>query len=771
MPGALQTARFMKFPCTVLVAISITAQAWSQSRNANTDNYAELRGKVVEKSKQLRATVGIEADIANGPNDTSLALAIVELFLVSAEWDYRHPRELAQVIGEWKPAADSAASIARELPLRELRDCLDILNSAWDRWESKRSTVYRPVANLVSQECRIENGYYRANGQIIFPYSILWLPLSVDQTFSQFENSYLHPAFLLPSKPRISQGQLDWYRSQLNDLAQAHRGAYLFLGHVMPDWALQSTPDLALGKTRFVQYDIDHPAAESHWTELFTTMGREFRGHPAALKNCLLANEPHWFFSECGWVTSPWSDRTQGRFRKWLQTEHGTIEILNRRYKSRFRNFDEITVSFPVPGTLQGTSMWYDMSRFNMHRVSEWFSSLTKQINSLDPAIQTHIKLPAALLLDTPHSHGIDWYKLARHQAILGIDCTTTSLGGISDGFAEPQASQYSIDWVSSLFALDFMRSIEPNKLIFDSEWHGVSNIHWRNPDLTPEYLRNALYLHHVAGMGMIQAWYWGREADGRPLDRNLDEFFGSLATQPRILHEFVRTMLQLNEQSETIANFAVAPRPIGLLYSEDAAICDSDYLPQLARVYQSLKFLGVGICIVPCDDLGKLTDSIKVLVVPPTRQIQDSQMNQLKTVSQTTKLLFVGNEQFQNGVYGEPLRDNGEAWWRKLPKVPMGSPEQMFGRFCIELRDLAQNACAIDEMNEPIFGLLQSTSEAGGKTRVFLANVGTNELRCRLRGARPSRDLLSDTALDSGQLVLEPLGIRLLETSVLPTR
>ncbi len=760
------------FTCTVLLALSIAAPAWSQSRDATAEGYVELRRQVIEKSKQLREIVGSEADLQKGPNDALLALSVADLFLMGAEWDFQHPLELAQVIGAWKPAADSADSIAHELPLRELRDCLAILNDALDRVNSARSAKYRSAVDLTSTSCRIENGYYRTDGRIVFPYSILWLPLAADRTFSQFENSYLHPAFLHSSKPRISQGQRDWYRSQLDEIGSANRAAYLFLGHVMPDWALQSTPELARGSTRFVEYDIDHPAAESSWKELFSTMGSEFRGHPAALKNCLLANEPHWFFSECGWGTSIWSDRTQSRFRKWLQSEHGTIEALNRRYKTHFRDFDEISVDLPISIKLQGTASWYDMSRFNMFRVRAWFAIVIETIESLDSEIQTHIKLPASLLLDTPHTHGIDWYGLGRQQGILGIDCTTTSRGGISDSFAELSPTRpYSIDWVGSLFALDFLRSIEPNKLIFDSEWHGVSNIHWRNPDLDPAYLRVGLYLHHVSGMGMIQVWYWGREADGHPIERNQDEFFGSLATQPRILNEFVRTMLQLNLHADAIACFGGGLRQIGLFYSEDAAICDPQYLPQLSAIYQSLKFLGLGVRIVPCEDLGQAAESIKVLVVPPTRYIQDSHLSQLKTVSQTIKLLLVGDEQFQYGVYGEPLVSDGDMWWQAFPKVSPGSPEQMFGGFCSELADQLRDAAVVGETGEPVFGLLQWTSEAAGQTRVFLANVGTSEMHCRLRLSGSVREILSGTKLESSQLVIEPLGIRLFEVSVTPER
>ncbi len=118
--------------------------------------------------------------------------------------------------------------------------------------------------------------------------------------------------------------------------------------------------------------------------------------------------------------------------------------------------------------------------------------------------------------------------------------------------------------------AYDFFKSISPEKLLFDSEFHGLSTVHWRDPDMTPEYVRCIYWLAHLHGMGMNSTWYWSRDADGSPKRQCIDAFHGSTLTQSRVLDAVGRTMKELNAFAPEIVAIATRPKQIRLFLFGD---------------------------------------------------------------------------------------------------------------------------------------------------------------------------------------------------------
>ena len=280
------------------------------------------------------------------------------------------------------------------------------------------------------------------------------------------------------------------------------------------------------------------------------------------------------------------------KFRTWLAERHGTVATLNRLWKTDFSSFEDVTLTTPIDTKLRGAPIWYDWCRFNMHRVSDWFSFLRNETKTHDPAAKVHIKLIPEHFTQGARSHGLDFETLVRLQEIIGCDATTTNaptwLENVDDWI-----DRYACNWRNLSIGYDFFRSISPKKLLYDSEFHGLSSVHWRDRDLTPDYVRCIYWLAHLHGMGMNETWYWSRNADGSPKNQCISDFFGSNLTQPRVMNAFGRTMKELNAFAPEMVALATRPKRVRLFYSEASAIQQAAYMDHVHETYKAFYHQG----------------------------------------------------------------------------------------------------------------------------------------------------------------------------------
>lgn len=554
--------------------------------NCNISDTPKLEGKstfvskkslIQEKMQSLNQAMDKANSAGIDTGHEAIAIKTAEYFLTFADWDKQNQAALLNAVKQWyRINATRATSIARELPDFELNQVIEILDDALltlrtacnQPGSRKKSVLFSDFDMPV-----MRNGYFEKDGQRIYPWSMNWAPVSAAPYFSQFTSAYVNLAKLKNEFTGVTPQQKTNFKRKLDKLSSGGQLLYFFLGHGRPPaWARQQHPEITEGARHFTKYDIDHPKIRQWWDMVLKGLVPEFSRHPKSTHIYLIANEPHWFTASNSWDTGSVSRYTLNKFKDWLKNKYTTIDALNATWGKQYGSFNKVNFTVPVANELKSTADWYDWMRFNMDRSSEWFQFLCDSIKKYDPAAMCTIKVVAGTLSEQKfeRDHGIHREKISQLQAVNGVDTKLETSGGIG---GSQTLGEYALHWQEMAFNYDFMKSVSPQTMIFDSEWHGFSNVHWRHLDLPRDYIHSALWLSHIYGLGMTEAWYWAREENGSIKKRSISSFVGSLLTQPRVLNSYAQTMLEINNHSAEVEALLEQPKNIHILYAEEAAI------------------------------------------------------------------------------------------------------------------------------------------------------------------------------------------------------
>ena len=647
---ARQTPRRMRQALASAALIVCACRA--QAPGAEGD-CASLRRQAVQRLAALTELTSRAAAEGIDVARERVTITTARLFLKYADWDAAHPAELRAAIGGWWRVRKQAERLARELPARELRDVQVMLAEACRELAEvrRRPGSRRAVPSTDVSDLAVAGGYFRYRRRPVFPSSFVWMPddEQLNRAYGRIGGTYFHQAHLQPDGKTV--------RLRYRPGGPGEPMGYVFLGHTrMPKWVLREHPDIAIGSRHFTPYDIDHPAAREIWRSVLAAAVPRLAGRKVSQGGYLLANEPHWFSAKGEWATGPVSKYTRAKLRAWLKDRHKQIGTLNALWGTKFASFADVSVEVPIDANLRGTPKWYDWCRFNMHRVTEWFAFLKAEIRRHDPAAKVHIKLIPGHFAYGSRSHGLDFEALLGLQEIIG--CNAKVINAPDRITLDDWSDRYACNWRSLAMPYDFFRSVSPGKLLFDSEFHGLSTVHWRDPNLPPEYVRCIYWLAHMHGMGMNQTWYWGRNVDGSPKTQSSSGFHASNLTQPRVLNAFGRTMKELNAFAPEVVALATQPRPIRLFYSETAAIQDAAYMDHVFGAYRMLYHAGIPLGFVTGSGLAEATArelrSWPVVVVTHANHVTAADRKALtRYLSQGGTVVLSGLGSLQGDEYG----------------------------------------------------------------------------------------------------------------------
>lgn len=145
--------------------------------------------------------------------------------------------------------------------------------------------------------------------------------------------------------------------------------------------------------------------------------------------------------------------------------------------------------------------------------------------------------------------------------------------------------------------AYDFMKSVSPDKVMFNTEGHMLSTGKYRDLYQTKEYARGNYWLATIHGLTATQTWYWCRREDGS--SRGHSDSNGYAASnnhQPRIVNEVHATMIDLNSVSDYIMSFQRQRKPLRIFYTKASSINKAEHMNDVLRIYEKLNFSGLPI-------------------------------------------------------------------------------------------------------------------------------------------------------------------------------
>lgn len=743
----------------------------------------DKRALLDQKVEEAKAA-GVSVDYAQVSQTT------IRLFSeVFAPWDRANPEVVKQMydavyFGRFDPVGPEG------LPFDELVDCLDVADAAIAQLQQQidGEINLQSPPDFAQSTLKLNGTHYQLNGNKVFASKFFWQPNEEDvmQAYGRSGEGYLSVQHL-ETETKIKNWSKSSLRNNIQTQANQNRSPIqFFLGHIVPPsfWLRQDYPEAFEGSRIFTDYDIDNPNTKLWLSHLFSeqlTSAIEPLGDTERVH--MIANEPMFSIREGGVESSRGvSDYTMDKYQDWLTEKYATISNLNAVYGTSFTSFAEVksTYTIPLPLSYQGGPVWYDWNKFNLDRGNEWFQFLHDGIHAVDPYAKTHVKVMGERSIHTPYQdEGLDFEFITNLVDMPGSDAQMSSFAADWDlRHEQGWRERYSLEWRAQSIMLDFMKSIAPNKHMYDSEWHNLSGSRWRDFHMSPEYVRATFYLGITHGLGSVTTWVWNRKADGA-IDPRAD-FIGTSVTQPIQLDAYGRAWKEINAHGNVALSLTPTQRHFMVYYNKDAAIQDSEYTFHMSQMYEALKLMNVAVGFVTPSTLGTLDKSSQVLFVSPTQYIADAELTALQSFAQAGgKIVMLNHEQYDNfaktevGVSRLSGTEVSTFYATKLDEVlPMMKDFEANLSSIKPHQDITVSAT--DASQNSVYGvLLNQTKQADGTINISLINTSQETAYVSLHSTLgyPSDllDLITSNNLPL-PIVMPPMDVKLINLTLADT-
>lgn len=456
------------------------------------------------------------------------------------------------------------------------------------------------------------------------------------------------------------------------------------------------TKSVYAGGRLFVSYDIDNPDIQSSLETILNTAIPEYNKVATSKLGYLLANEPHFATIEKEYFTpnttgnqqkkcdkSPTCNNnlisyyTIKKFEAYLKDLYGDSSVgLLKLNKNWFGNntanyltsyaaisgtyeankVANYAIDFPIKNSEVGTPKAYDWFTFNNQRVTHWFQSLHDIIKKHDAKARTHIKLiPLFFSSKETRDAGLDFEALQEIQEMIGNDADTNQ--ELMNGKHERWRDRYNFNWAEMAMDFDFLSSVKPNAINYNSENHYISTNQFRDLYLTPTYVRSAFWLAYTLGEDISQIWYWPRETDASIRKSSIGKdngYAASLIHQPAIVNEVGNIFYDLNAYASDMYKIQNSIKSIRVFHSETTAKNVVGHMEHTLDVYEKLFFDGMQVGFAT-ERIIKKQDNKNwdVVVVYNTPFVTNAEKQALQTYLNHGGTIILDDKSLKKNQYG----------------------------------------------------------------------------------------------------------------------
>lgn len=624
----------------------------SQSLEKEAKSKIETLEKLIKKAEKH----GIDA------LKEKTTVRTAEIFLKFADWDEKNVEENRGYFKKVPLYKKNALEMAENLADFERKDVILMIDEATDYLQllidKKVFRAYSPHVDWT--KVKVDGDQLTYNDRPVFVTDYTWKPETnkLTEYHGNQDGFFITPPYVINEsgtiQPRI-----------LNNLKEKQDGSlgFIFMNHKgVPKWANEKYgPNFSMREDTYTAYDIDNPGARELQKKLIKGTVPYMAGKNFSQLGYMLCNEPHFFTQKTGskvaWASGPVSGFTIKKFKIWLKDKHQNIETLNTAWGSEFKSFNDVSIEIPIDTSLKGTPKWYDWSLFNMYRVTEWYKFMKSEILKYDSEAKVHLKIMPSLWTENKRVHGIDFEELTEMSGIVGNDSGADH--NRMWGPPHEWEKHYAFEWRELCMGFDFMKSVSPEKINFNSELHYLSTNRSRNLYLDPKYARASFWLAHTYGMTASQIWFWPRNADGSLAKRAGKGYAGSNNQQPRVTNEVAMTLIDLNAFSEDIMGMQRQRKSLRLFYSKTSAINKEKHMDDVFHLYKTLHFEGTPLGFVTKDILNTQDNELwDVVLVYKTPFVTNEEVKALSSYLDKGGTVIMDNESFTKDEYGGLLQE-----------------------------------------------------------------------------------------------------------------
>ena len=740
---------------------------YSESFLSNSNKEEEASGKINELRKLIAKAK--KSGINTLKEETALRTA--EIFMGYAKWDENNIDANVKNFSLVKKYKNESEKYAKLLPDFERQEIIEMMNSSISELEAvMRGELKRLPTPVVDwTKVKVDKDMLVYEGKPVFLADWTWKPRIKEyiEYHGNLDGFFMTNANVINNKGDISP-------KVINELQEKEDGSigFVFLNHSnFPKWAEKKDPTVKDGPgIKYTMYDINHPLARQVNSDLIKGTVPYMAGKQYTGLGYMLCNEPHWNCIEKTWASAPISEYAYEEFRKWLKNKHCNIDRLNELWSTSYKDFSSVDGPRIMQASMQGSPMYFDFMAFNMDRVTEWFSFLKNEIRKYDPQAKTHIKIMPNLWSDNKRDSGIDLEALTRNSEIIGNDAS--SCGAWMWGKPKSWEKNYAFDWVEICMAYDFMKSVSPDKVMFNTEGHMLSTGKYRDLYQTKEYARGNYWLATIHGLTATQTWYWCRREDGS--SRGHSDSNGYAASnnhQPRIVNEVHATMIDLNSVSDYIMSFQRQRKPLRIFYTKASSINKAEHMNDVLRIYEKLNFSGLPIGFATEGILKNNPHEWDAIVVYKTPYAFKSDIETVQKYLDECGTVIIDNESFKTDEYGRKIDLTLKQGKGKLIVVST-------------LNEMKNEALAAVKSNKgmPMISIAETNDRnmPGCEWRVIakdknkyivnIVNIGKSDATVSMSAAKGNIKSVSEvlTGLKSAtKIVLKPNDVQLLEVSL----
>jgi beta-galactosidase len=532
-----------------------------------------------------------------------------------------------------------------------------------------------------------------------------------------------------------------------------------------------------------VPLDIDHPGTKVMISKVMSELIPALKDLDA-IATWDLANEP--FFN-----MNMWSKHTLGDYHAWLNGQHGTIEKLNRVWKTSYGKFADVPLPKDLTEEQCSPGQWYDRVTFHNRRVTNFFEFVQGQIKTYIPDAVVHLKgqdNSSLGPLDMAVTDGIDREMLTPSASLHGLDTRPLPVtekrmaagnkGTNPNSILHYDDSHYGFHWLGQSFLYDYLTSLKPYRPIIDFEYHAFSINAIRIPEMKQSHASASLWLAHLHGLVGNMAWYWQQRFGPYPFPHNHFKvwFYGSISAQPLVAAEYFQTMLKLNTFSQEVEALAtVEEKPVRIFVSKPSYIQNRSHIDALHRVYEGVCFHGVRVGFLTEQELANIDtdEDCKIIIIPDAEFVSAEALKTLKKAKHSgVQLIRFGKIKTTRNAHGLAHPPELIAFLKEVPVYDYADAPTLSNQFEKLLKpitsDLKVRVSHTNGLNA--FGVMQRQAVVNGKRVLLLVNVSDKPVEVQLRsvddGFKDGFDILNSEPIKGASIKIPFQGVRLIDVS-----
>ncbi|WP_139957424.1 beta-galactosidase [Flavicella sediminum] len=637
-----------------LVCFVFSLTGFAQSLEKEASSKIKNLEKLIEKAEKKGIDVLKE----------KTTIRTAEIFLEFANWDEKNEKINTEAFQKVQSYKKDAVKMAKDLPSFERKDVILMLDEATDYLSLLlEKKVFRTESPKVDwKKAFVKEDQIIYNKTPVFLADYTWKPKSKNLTeyHGNQDGFFLTPSYVINEKGDLQSRK----KAELESKNTGSLGFVFFNHKGVPKWAEKKYgPNFRMREDTYTTYDIDNPGAREIQKNLIAAVVPHTAGKKFSELGYMLCNEPHFYThtdatkSKLPWASGGVSNFTIEKFKVWLSEKHQNIAALNSAWGTSFKKFDDVQIAIPIDISLKGSAKWYDWAVFNMYRVTEWYRFMKTEIQKYDKEGKVHLKIMPNLWTDNARVHGIDLEALTSLSGIIGNDSGAEHKRIWRKNPYEWEA-HYAFDWRELCMGFDFMKSVSPNKINFNSELHYLSTGRSRDLYQDPKYARATFWLAHTYGMTASQIWFWPRKEDGSVnFKKEMKGYPGSNNQQPRITNEVAMTLIDLNAFGEDIMSLQRERKPLRIFYSKTSAINKAKHMDDIFELYESLHFDGVPLGFVTKDILNnQKPNNWDVVLVHDTQFVTKQELKALQDYLNKGGIVLLDSKSLKKDEYGNSL-------------------------------------------------------------------------------------------------------------------